>query len=381
MAKSSWRRELSNGSSFKVQTYYDRTNRTEAVLAEKRDTFDVDFLHHVTLARRHDLLWGAGARFSLGRTPPVVPTFVFNPDNRLNKLYSAFVQDEIQIAENRLWLTVGSKFVHADFSGFNAEPSVRLMWTPGPRHSLWAAATRAVRTPSDVEETLEINQLVLANPLAIARLTPSRQFRAEKLMGYEAGYRGLLGSKFYLNLTAFDNRYDDLLSGEIGTPFVETSPSPTHYVVPLIYANGLYGRTSGFEIAPEWRPVSWWQLDGSYSYLHIDLKARRDSVDKTTAKSIEGASPNHKVVVKSWFKLPARLEFSQTYRSVSALPAQVVESYHTADVRLSWRAAKRFELSVTGQNLLQPHHPEFGGNPGPLVGVKRSVYASMTWRN
>jgi len=86
-----WRHVLKDGSDLQLQIYYDRTNRTEANFAEMRDTFDFDFLHHKTLARRHELRWGAGGRFSAGRTPPVVPTVLFIPESRTDKIYSAFV--------------------------------------------------------------------------------------------------------------------------------------------------------------------------------------------------------------------------------------------------------------------------------------------------
>jgi iron complex outermembrane receptor protein len=62
------------------------------------------------------------------------------------------------------------------------------------------------------------------------------------------------------------------------------------------------------------------------------------------------------------------------------LPAQDVSSYHGADVRLAWHATRQIELSVVGQNLLQPHHAEYGGNPGPNVRAKRNVFAAITWR-
>jgi len=65
---------------------------------------------------------------------------------------------------------------------------------------------------------------------------------------------------------------------------------------------------------------------------------------------------------------------------VSALPAQLVDSYSTADVHLAWRATRQVEFSVVGENLFQPRHPEFGGDLGLLVGIKRSVYAQITWR-
>jgi iron complex outermembrane receptor protein len=78
--------------------------------------------------------------------------------------------------------------------------------------------------------------------------------------------------------------------------------------------------------------------------------------------------------------LPKKLEFDQTFRYVSALPAQLVEAYATADVRFSWRATRSLDFSVVGQNLFQPHHAEFGGDPGALVGIVRSAYAKITWQ-
>lgn len=83
---------------------------------------------------------------------------------------------------------------------------------------------------------------------------------------------------------------------------------------------------------------------------------------------------------QSLLNLPRHFEPDTTFRFVSALPAQAVNAYETADLRLGWKFAERMECSVVGQNLLQPFHPEFGGNPGPLVGIKRGAYAKLVWR-
>jgi len=83
--------------------------------------------------------------------------------------------------------------------------------------------------------------------------------------------------------------------------------------------------------------------------------------------------------VQSSIELPKKFEFDQDYRYVSALPLQRVRAYSTMDSQLAWRLS-RFELALVGQNLLQPNHPEFAGDPGPLVGIKRSVYGKITWR-
>ena len=46
-----WQRKLAGGDDFQLQTYYDRTNRYEANLGERRNTFDVDFVEHLPLGR------------------------------------------------------------------------------------------------------------------------------------------------------------------------------------------------------------------------------------------------------------------------------------------------------------------------------------------
>jgi iron complex outermembrane receptor protein len=200
------------------------------------------------------------------------------------------------------------------------------------------------------------------------------------LLGYEVGYRSLVKPKLNLDIAAFYNNYDNLLSSEPGTPFSETSPVPTHVVVPFFFRNGLLGNTAGFEIAPDWTPTSRWRLRGSYSYLYIELTTKTGSQGPSTVTSTEGSSPHHQVMIQSSLDLPKRLEFDQTLRYVSNLPAQQVRAYATADVRFSWHATRSLDLSVVGENLLQPQHAEFGGDPGGLVGIKRTAYAKITWQ-
>ena len=140
-------------------------------------------------------------------------------------------------------------------------------------------------TPSDVEETFTASGFVSASPLTILRLTTNGKFVPESLLGYEAGYRRLLGVKLNVDIAAFHNQYGNLLSAERASQFLETSPQPQHFVIPITVGNGLYGSTSGFEIAPDWRPASWWRLNGSYAYLYMELNAKASSSDRSTARS------------------------------------------------------------------------------------------------
>jgi hypothetical protein len=112
----------------------------------------------------------------------------------------------------------------------------------------------------------------------------------------------------------------------------------------------------------------------------MDLKNKSWSNDPGTVAGDEGSTPRNQLVTQSLVTLPKKLEFDQTFRYVEALPAQAVRSYETADARLGWHFAPQLQLSVTGQNLLQPHYAQFGGDPGGLVQVRRGVYAKLVWR-
>ncbi len=378
----SWRHDLREGSDIQVRAYYDRTYALAPHYQETRNTFDLDFIHHLTLGERHNFIWGVGARLSPSQFVQTIPTLDLIPHDFANNVYSGFVQDEIAIVPNKFSLTVGSKLEHNSYTGFEFQPSVRGLWTITPRQTFWAAVTRAVRTPSRIEEDFRLIDFGIANPLVYLAVDGNPHLSSERLIGYEAGYRTLVTPKIYIDIAVFHNDYNDLIN--LGTPTVtlDTTPTPVHLTVHLPFANGLRGNTDGFEIAPDWKPSRWWQMKATYSYLNLNLESIPGVVDSTGyVGKDEGSSPHNQVTLQSRFNLPRGFEFDQTYRYVSALPAFLVGSYSTADVHLAWRATRQMEFSVVGENLIQPHHAEFGGNPGPLVGIKRSVYAQITWRH
>ncbi|HTV54250.1 MAG TPA: TonB-dependent receptor [Terriglobia bacterium] len=372
-----WKREFKNGSDVQVRAYFDRSNLLEPQIGEIRDTFDVDFVHHLHLPNGQDFLWGIGADLSPRTIIQTVPTIDVLPHYLIDKLYSGFIQDQIPLVQNRLWLTVGSKVVHDNYTGFEPEPSARLLWAPAPRQAFWAAVTRAVCTPADIDEDIQLTDLLTTQPLPVyLRILGNGQFFSEQLTGYEAGYRSLLAPKFYLDVATFHNDYNYLESYGSDPPFLEAPP--LRAIIPLPYVNGMMGSTDGFEITPDWKLERWWDLKGAYSYLHMNLRARPGFIDSGNAAADEGSSPQNQIVVQSQFNLPRRFELDPTYRYVSALSALSIPAYGTADLHVGWRANQHLELSLTGQNLLQPEHEEFTNGTGPTVAIKRSVYGKIT---
>jgi iron complex outermembrane receptor protein len=378
-----WQHNTGEGSDIQFQTYFDRTNRQGLEFGETRDTFDFDFIQHKTIRRGQKLTWGLGARVSPGNFIQTSDAVNFLPHKETDSIYSGFAQYEAPIIRDRLTLTAGTKLEHNNFSGFEYQPSVRLLWTPTDKQSFWAAVTRAVRTPSRVDKEVQFEIFVENLPPPVYfDIQGSPTLKAERLLSYEAGYRVTITPHVYLDVAAFYNIYHDLQNYGALSLAAATTPPPLHLNIVIPYANGVEGHTIGAEIAPNWQITHWWQVRGSYSYLHMSLKDAPGFTDDTgmLLASYQGSSPRHSVVFQSLLSLPKRFDLDASYRYVSAVPAEGVSAYQTGDVRLGWRLAEGLEFSVVGQNLLQPSHVEFGGDPGPLVGIKRSAYGKITWR-
>lgn len=377
-----WDHRGAEGQDIQIQAYLDRTNRQDFELGETRDTFDFDFIQHVRVHSDQELTWGLGARVSPSNFIQSSDGVNFRPSRQIDSLYSGFVQYQLPIVSDKFALTAGTKLEHNNFSGFEYQPSVRLLWTPTMHQSFWMAATRAVRTPSRVDQDVQFLILVRASPPppVLFEIVGNPKLKAEQLIAYEAGYRSRVKPHGYVDLTAFYNVHNDLQGyGPISLAESNTPP-PIDLLLVLPYANVIEGRTAGFEIAPSWEIKPWWRVRGSYSFLHMDLKDKPGFTDVgNLLRSYTGSSPSHVVSFQSLVDLPRHFELDQSYRYVSELSEYSVHPNSTADVRVGWRPGKGLDFSAIGQNLFRPTHPEFGSDPGPLVGIKRSVYLRLTW--
>ncbi|HZT75332.1 MAG TPA: TonB-dependent receptor [Vicinamibacterales bacterium] len=363
--------------SYQVQVYYDRTNRHEIPVSEDRDTVDVDFQDTLRRWPRHVVTWGAGYRVTTGRITTIGLTAFFPPD-RTDNLYTAFAQDEVAIVPNRWQITLGSKFEHNPYSGFEIQPTARLLWTPTTAQTVWAAVTRAVRTPSRVETDYTTTSLASPAVPAFVRLLPNEAFVPEELVAYEAGYRIRPVERLYVTASAFYNDLQHTLSTELLTPFVETTPPPTRLILPVDFANGLHGNSQGVEFTGDARPAGWWRLTGNYSYVFVAMSRNPGGADVSQEKHYEGAIPHHQVQLGTSFDVGRQWALDWMFRYVSALPAQSVPSYNASDVRIAWRPQPSWELALVVQDLFAAQHLEWPSGAGANIDIGRSVYARVS---
>jgi iron complex outermembrane receptor protein len=334
----------------------DRTWRhIPGQFSEDLKTYDLDMQHRFPLAERHSILWGGGYRLMQDRVRNS-PGLAFLPPERNLQLFSAFVQDEMTLVPDRLRFTLGTKVEHNDYSGFEIQPSGHLAWTPGRHHMIWAAVSRAVRSPSRIDRDF----FIPGEPPFFLAGGPN--FESETVLAYELGYRVRPASRVSLSLATFYNSYDHLRSVETNGPS-------------LTVANGLRGQSWGAELSGEYRATDWWRLRGGYTYLHKDIWSKPGRTDINAGTS-EGNDPEHQFVLHSILDLPHGFQLDLVGRYVDSLPAPYVPGYFTFDARLAWRY-RNLELSIIGQNLSEPRHPEFG-NPATRQEIPRSVFGKVT---
>ena len=359
-----WTQPLANNSEVSAQFYWDRTHRRiPRSISEVLNTYDIELQHRFSLGARNRLIWGAGYRFMHDEVKKT-PAIAFLPGRRDLHLFSGFLQDEVTLLKDQLILTIGSKFEHNSFSGFEVQPSARIAWIPITNHTLWAAVSRAVRSPSRIDTEVFAPSV----PPFVLRGGGDR-FDSETVIAYELGYRTEIASRVSLSVSTFFNDYDELRSVEP----IAGAPGQS------IILNGLQAETYGMELSLAWQATDWWRLRGGYTYLRKKIRFG-DSADINRGRS-EGNDPHHHFLIQSMINLPANLEFDSVLRYMDNLNQRgpLVPSYVSLDLRLGWRPTPNWEFAVVGQNLLDKRHPEFGA-PATRQEIPRSVYGKVTWR-
>jgi iron complex outermembrane receptor protein len=304
----------------------------------------------------------------------------FRPRPQNYDLASVVAQDEFALVPQRLFLTAGLKAEHNIFTNWEVEPAARILYRASDHQTYWAAVSRAVRIPAQLEENIRLAAPIRLNPPLELLISGNKNLKSEILLGFEGGYRHLITRDFLLDIAGFFNSYDQLqgfLPAVVQNDPLATPPQPA---ITTLYGNTVDGSTRGIEFAPDWKISSTWRVKGTYSLLRYSLKSRTGFSDPSTIAGYVGSSPLHKWSLQSRIDLPHHFEFDQDLRRVGSLPAQQVPAYITADLRLGWHW-KGLDLSVNGRDLIDNGHTEFAAGDGTVatLGVRRSVFARLVW--
>lgn len=377
-----WHHEFASSSRLTILAYYDRTHRSipvPALILNSQDlapsgtfvddlsTYDIQLHHSFMAGNINRVVWGLGYRYT-HEVEQNAPALAFFPPVLDRNLFSVFAQDQLNVTKN-VAIIGGSKVEHNDYTGFEFEPSLRIRWEPDNRRMLWAAVSRAVRTPSRIDRGLSEGE-----PPYFVLLRGDSQFVSETVNAYELGYRTELAGRLLASISAFYNYYNNLRS---------TSPTPKT-LVPFYFQNNLEGDTYGLEMVVDYQAYSWWRLHGGYDLLKENIHVKPGTADINNALN-ETADPENQFFLRLNMELPHDLELFSAVRWIDVVRINKgptlgdVPAYWELDATLLWHLNRHVELSIVGRNLLQAHHAEYG-YPGPMrEQILRSVFAEIAY--
>lgn len=356
-----WERAFGDHARLTVTAYRDRYERKARFLLDTVTTDAVTAQYAFTTGR-HDLVIGGEARRWTDDFANFVNAFVLDPPSDANSLASAFVQDQVALTED-LTLTLGLKVENSSYTGVDWMPTGRLAWRVSPRHTVWGAVSRSLRTPSRLDRDL-----------VFAGLLEHGDFQPERLVAYELGYRGRPSDRLFLNATLWRHEYDRLRSLE---------PTPV-VVLPLALKNGLEAETYGLELWGDYDVRPGWRMSAGLNLMEKDYRRSPGSADLSAFASL-GSDPRSHGYVRSHWTVGDRLEVDVRLNAMSEIPDAPNDVYDgapgwvDADARVGWRLNDRVELSVAGFNLLHGSRQE--GAETRAREVRRSVQAGLrvTW--
>jgi iron complex outermembrane receptor protein len=378
-----WTREDSGLGTLRAQFSFTRLYMAEISATEVERISDVDAQYRRPIGDRHDVVFGGGYRRT--RTALSKETFGYSitPALSTTAVANVFGQDEIWLAE-RLKTTVGAKVERETLSGWSVQPAVRAVWTLAPSQRVWAAMSRAVRTPSGSDRGIDLK--FAAFPGADGRPTVlgvigNPELRSETVTDRQVGYRFHVGSKLAVDVSAFRGDYTRLQTAEPVAPMMRSFAGTDYTYAANRYDNLLAATTTGVEVFGHWAATTSWLVKGSYSGFGVTPHVSPLSTAKGAGAALRN-TPAHQWQVQSTMEVGPRAELTLGLFHVGRVTNLNVPAHTKADVNLEVRASRALSIVVSGRDLLDPIHAEF---PSWSVGMRttsvpRSASVQVVWR-
>jgi iron complex outermembrane receptor protein len=389
---------------------------------EYRKTFDIDYQQQLKPMGQHNIIWGFGNRLSMDKMHNT-SQITFNVPSRTYNLVNAFLQDEMALVPGKARLMFGSKIEHNNWTGLNVQPGIRFAYTPDSRHTIWSSVSRAVRTPSRVE--LEDADMMMwrknmsntpggwgytpdpdkypKRPALPKGLDPGFDYltvgytlgnpdpQNEELLACELGYRAQPASNMSIDMSTYYNIYDHIVGNSPMDGYWVSVPrgqpgAPGYWRYDTYVDNKSAGSVHGAELLANWNVSDKWRLVFSKSWINMNIHhAEPDLIDAnleiTSTEYIWRRSPAMQYNIRSYFDLPANLEFDVALYHVGGQPGMQEAGYNRLDLRLGWTPKKDFEVSMGVRDLGSAVRREFGRVLCERqVMIQNSAYVTLTSR-
>jgi iron complex outermembrane receptor protein len=388
--------EFSEDSDFFAQIYYDYAQQDLGGYSSSNDTIDIDIHQRWRANAQHEFTWGGGYRSILENSNNSA-VYYYLPSSRREQIVNLFLQDEIKLSPS-LKLTLGNKLENRDSMRWEAQPSARVLWAFSPQHSFWSAISRAVRTPTRLEQDSNLNLLLAAKssdeyPIPLYGIvTGSKDVHPEKLLSHELGWRFQANKNFSVDSSIYYNEYKDLIAYAFSD--IVFNPNLSSMTAPGFFKNVANAHVYGLESTVNWQATPQLRLQASYTYLRSNVYLLPEIYTIYPHNSLlfaQGLNVPHQIGLRSQWDFAPKWQWDMNLRYLSRInmpftenfpEATSIRAYVTLDTRLAWKMRKDMELSLVGKNLLDKQHLEFTSLKGTdylRTEVPRSAYLQLRW--
>lgn len=376
-------RQLSGGDELVIQGSVSRTDARLLVIDGHLTLTDLDVQHRMRLAGGREFTWGGALRHYQDGIADGFPVAFRDNSFRSTRL-SAFGQFDWTLVPDRFRVASGVRVDRETDAGTQWQPNIKLLWLPASGHTAWASAGRASRLMSRGEQDADLTYAVLPPqspllplPTEVRVRAPEDALQAERLSGYELGYRGELTSYVFFDAVLFHHRLSRLRSAGVQTPQVVAGPPP-RVQLDFLTDNGGSARITGVEAFAEWRPARGWRLQAG---------GNRQSITETGGdaggpSSFSGSTPRWQLFARLGADLAAGQSVDLMAKRVAGLAFGAIPAYTRVDLRYARRIGRTTELALIGQNLLDAQHAEITPDqlPAAPAEVRRTVALKLSAR-
>ena len=363
-----WKKSFKDNDNINIHAYFDNTSRSSQIYILDRNIINLDGEYHLKTHENNKIKLGFGYRYTKDEVKNgVIKNIIitkFEPNIISSNLYNAFLQDNYFIIPEKLDLTLGLKFEHHYLTGSHFLPSSQLRWTPNKQNVLWTSYSKGIREPT----RLDTNLRILTSNVGPFKIyyQGNKDFKAEEITSYEAGYRNRSFDKIELDISLFHNQYKNVRSFE---------PNLSKFQYELF--NKARAVNQGLNASINFNVSNNWKLIFGYSYIDINLKYDQTSKDNLSSYDA-GVSPRNQFQFQSRYNLTKKIDLDATIYRYSALKSVAINDYWRTDLRMSWRPIDNLELSLVGQKLFYGNTKE---TTRPLYGTQNATYGNQIYGN
>lgn len=299
------------------------------------------------------------------------------------------MQEDWEIRPKLLAATLALRTEYYLFTGWNHQPTVRLLLTPSARHSFWGAWSRSVRVPArgeiDGSGLATVYGPGAAGPLPLAiEVISNPDLMNERGDSFESGYRGQLTRRVVADTAFFVAHHRGGLGFQPNKPVVRFLGQSPYVYLPLTYSNQTDVDSLGWESSLRYAISNNLQVTGAYSWLHFLRIASRIPGSPIDSSELVATSPAHQFQVQAQWRPARRWECDLAYflytPRINAQPDQLIPR-HRADLRIGWHFSETAELSAGVQNLTGGNRYEFVIARGPAQApTQPAAYLRLSFR-